>query len=121
MPLTRWLDLVIIVITYAGIAAGTLPRLWMSRATIALVGAAALIAERFTGRLRYSGSLLGDQLASIIAGGPAPPIASWLFGTYPSSRAIAISIAICAAITPAATAMMPAPTGRDISGEVQSR
>src|SRR5258708_6745751 len=44
MPLTRWLDLVIIVITYAGIAAGTLPRLWMSRATIALVGAAALIA-----------------------------------------------------------------------------
>jgi MFS family permease len=36
---------------------------------------AALIAESFTGRLRYSGSSLGYQLASIIAGGPAPIIA----------------------------------------------
>src|SRR5437764_7555020 len=32
---------------------------------------AALIAESFTGRLRYSGSSLGYQLASVIAGGPA--------------------------------------------------
>ena len=46
---------------------------------------AALIAESFTGRLRYSGSSLGYQLASIIAGGPAPLIAAWLFGTYHSS------------------------------------
>src|SRR5215471_2525626 len=42
---------------------------------------AALIAESFTGRLRYSGSSLGYQLASVIAGGPAPLIATWLFGT----------------------------------------
>ena len=33
---------------------------------------AALIAEAFTPRLRYSGASLGYQLASIIAGGPAP-------------------------------------------------
>jgi hypothetical protein len=33
---------------------------------------AALIAEAFTTRLRYSGASLGYQLASIIAGGPAP-------------------------------------------------
>ena len=33
---------------------------------------AALIAESFTPRLRYSGASLGYQLASIIAGGPAP-------------------------------------------------
>src|SRR5437868_7199274 len=39
---------------------------------------AALIAESFTGRLRYSGSSLGYQLASVIAGGPAPLIATWL-------------------------------------------
>ena len=37
---------------------------------------AALIAESFTGRLRYSGASLGYQLASIIAGGPAPLIAT---------------------------------------------
>lgn len=36
---------------------------------------ASLIAESFTGRLRYSGSSLGYQLASVIAGGPAPSIA----------------------------------------------
>jgi hypothetical protein len=43
---------------------------------------AALIAESFTGPLRYSGSSLGYQLASVIAGGPAPLIATWLFGTF---------------------------------------
>jgi MFS family permease len=78
---------------------------------------AALIAESFTGRLRYSGSSLGYQLASIIAGGPAPLIATWLFGTYHSSYAIAIYIAICAVITLVATAMMTDYTGKDISGE----
>jgi len=82
---------------------------------------AALIAESFTGRLRYSGSSLGYQLASIIAGGPAPLIATWLFGTYHSSFAIAIYIAICAVITLIATALMTDYTGKDISGEYQSR
>jgi metabolite-proton symporter len=82
---------------------------------------AALIAESFTGRLRYSGSSLGYQLASIIAGGPAPLIATWLFGTYQSSYAIAIYIAICAVITLIATALMTDYTGKDISGEYQPK
>src|SRR5256714_1209170 len=44
---------------------------------------AALIAESFTGRLRYSGASLGYQLASIIAGGPAPIIGVYLWtGKY---------------------------------------
>ena len=43
---------------------------------------AALIAEAFTPRLRYSGSSLGYQLASIIAGGPAPIIATALFAQF---------------------------------------
>jgi hypothetical protein len=82
---------------------------------------AALIAESFTGRLRYSGSSLGYQLASVIAGGPAPLIATWLFGSYHSSFAIAIYIAICAVITLVATALMTDYTGKDISGEYRSR
>jgi hypothetical protein len=45
---------------------------------------AALIAESFTPRLRYSGASLGYQLASIIAGGPAPLIATALFARYHS-------------------------------------
>jgi MFS family permease len=76
---------------------------------------AALIAESFTGRLRYSGSSLGYQLASIIAGGPAPLIATWLFGTFHSATAIAIYIAVCAVITLVATALMTDYTGRDIN------
>ena len=46
---------------------------------------AALIAESFTPRLRYSGASIGYQLASIIAGGPSPFIATWLFAHYGSA------------------------------------
>ncbi|WP_407151488.1 MFS transporter [Bradyrhizobium sp. ORS 86] len=76
---------------------------------------AALIAESFTGRLRYSGASLGYQLASVIAGGPAPLIAAWLFGTFKSATAIAIYIALCAVITLIATALMTDYTGKDIN------
>jgi len=82
---------------------------------------AALIAESFTGRLRYSGASLGYQLASVIAGGPAPLIATWLYGTYDSATAIAIYIAICAVISVIATVLMTDYTGKDISGEYQTR
>ena len=82
---------------------------------------AALIAESFTGRLRYSGASLGYQLASVIAGGPAPLIAAWLFATYHSPYAIAIYIAVCAVITIVATTLMTDYTGKDISGEYQNR
>src|SRR5215813_12254597 len=78
---------------------------------------AALIAESFTGRLRYSGSSLGYQLASVIAGGPAPLIATWLFGTFHSSYAIAVYIAACAVLSLIATALMTDYTGKDIAGE----
>ena len=78
---------------------------------------AALIAESFTGRLRYSGASLGYQLSSVIAGGPAPLIATWLFGVYGSAYAIAFYIAACSVVTLIATALMPDYTGRDIARE----
>jgi metabolite-proton symporter len=78
---------------------------------------AALIAEAFTPRLRYSGASLGYQLASIIAGGPAPLIATALFASYHSGYAISIYIAICAVISLIAAALMPDYTGQDISLE----
>src|SRR6202007_2797280 len=68
---------------------------------------AALIAESFTPRLRYSGSSFGYQLASIIAGGPAPLIATWLLATYQTGYAVAIYIAACAVISAVAAAFMP--------------
>src|SRR5438105_6380538 len=78
---------------------------------------AALIAEAFTPRLRYSGASLGYQLASVIAGGPAPIIATALFAAYHSGYAISIYIAACAVVSLVAASFMPDYTGRDISRE----
>ncbi len=76
---------------------------------------AALIAESFTGRLRYSGASLGYQLSSLIAGGPAPLIASSLVSRYRSATPIAIFIFVCAIISLLATAMLKDNTNKDIS------
>jgi MFS family permease len=75
---------------------------------------AALIAETFKGNIRYSGASLGYQLASVIAGGPAPFIAAWLLGRFHSSIAIAWYIAACSVVSLAATALMTDHTGKDI-------
>jgi metabolite-proton symporter len=81
---------------------------------------AALIAESFTGRLRYSGCSLGYQLASVIAGGPAPLIATWLFGRFQTPYAIAGYIAACAVLSLIATGLMTDYTGKSIEGEYES-
>jgi hypothetical protein len=78
---------------------------------------AALIAESFTSRLRYSGASMGYQLASIIAGGPAPLIATALFAQYHSGYAIAGFILVCALISIAAATALKDHTNRDISAE----
>ncbi|MBV9755688.1 MAG: MHS family MFS transporter [Alphaproteobacteria bacterium] len=78
---------------------------------------AALIAESFTGRLRYSGASIGYQLASIIAGGPAPLIATALFAAYHSGFVVAGFIALCAIISLLATMGLQEYTGKDISAE----
>jgi metabolite-proton symporter len=80
---------------------------------------AALIAEAFTPRLRYSGASLGYQLASVIAGGPAPLIATALFAAYHTGYAIAIYIAACAVVSLVSAALMPDYTGKDISAEYE--
>jgi len=78
---------------------------------------AALIAECFTPRLRYSGSSLGFHLSSVIAGGPAPLIATALFAAFGSGYAIALYILFCAIVSIGATAFLPDYTNRDISQE----
>ena len=75
---------------------------------------AALIAESFTPRLRYSGASLGYQLASIIAGGPAPLIATALYARYETGYAIAIFILACAVISLLALAAMNDYTNQDV-------
>jgi MFS family permease len=78
---------------------------------------AAMIAECFPPRLRYSGSSLGFHLASIVAGGPAPLIATALLASTGSGYPVAIYILICAVVSISATVFLPDYTNRDISEE----
>jgi metabolite-proton symporter len=78
---------------------------------------ASLIAESFTPRMRYSGASIGYQLASVIAGGPAPLIAAALFAHYKSGTPIAVYIMLCSVVTIAAVSFMKDHTGKDISRE----
>jgi MFS family permease len=79
---------------------------------------AALIAECFTPRLRYSGASVGYQLSSVISGGPAPLIATALLAAFGSGYVIAVYILFCAIVSIIATALLPDYTNRDISEEV---
>jgi len=78
---------------------------------------AALIAECFPPRLRYSGSSLGFHLSSVIAGGPAPLIATALYAATGSGYVIAVYISITAIIAGLATLPLPDYTNRDVSEE----
>jgi MFS family permease len=78
---------------------------------------AAMIAECFSPRLRYSGASLGYHLSSVIAGGPAPLIATALFAATGSGYPIAVYIFFCAVVSVTATAFLPDYTNRDISQE----
>ena len=78
---------------------------------------AALIAESFPARLRYSGASLGYQLSSLVAGGPAPLIAAWLLGRYHSGTAIAAYILACSVVTLISTAFLDDYTNKDIKAE----
>ena len=98
---------------------------------------ASFIAENFTGRMRYSGASIGYQLASIVAGGPAPIIAVWLLGGAPwpplttqtlllpqykgSYIPIAIYLILCAVVSFIATLLMPDRSKVDIAQEYELR
>ncbi len=68
---------------------------------------ASLIAESFEPDVRYSAAGLGYQLASVIAGGPAPLIAAALLTRYGSSDAIALYMVGCAAVSLLALMLLP--------------
>jgi MFS family permease len=77
----------------------------------------AMIAECFSPRLRYSGASLGYQLASIVAGGPAPIIATALLAATGSGYTVALYIVFCSVVSIVTTAMLPDYTNQDVSRE----
>ncbi len=70
---------------------------------------AALISETFGTGVRYSGAGLGYQLASIIAGGPAPLIAAAILAATGSSTWISLYIVGCAIVSMIGLLLMPKP------------
>ncbi|MCU1626063.1 MAG: ral substrate transporter [Pseudonocardia sp.] len=70
---------------------------------------AALIAESFGTNIRYSGAGLGYQLASVIAGGPAPLIAAAILKNTGSSTGISWYIVGCCVVAMGALLLMPRP------------
>lgn len=68
---------------------------------------AALIAESFDPEVRYTGAGLGYQLASVIAGGPAPLIAAALLVNFGNSIAISLYIILCAVVSMGALIWLP--------------
>jgi MFS family permease len=75
---------------------------------------AAYIAESFPTRLGYAGSGLGYQLASLIAGGPAPLLATWMLASF-GWQAISVYIIACAVITLAAMVFLPDRSTADLT------
>ena len=61
---------------------------------------------RHRGSLRFSGSGLGYQLASITAGGPAPILAAILLRQFDTSMAIAAYMSACSVISLASVLML---------------
>ena len=60
---------------------------------------AAMIAELFPTRIRYSGASIAYQLTSIFAGSLAPIVALWLYRSYDSALPVAIYVGAACAIS----------------------
>ena len=76
---------------------------------------AAYFSELFGSSVRYSGASLGYQLASVLAGGLAPFIATALLVAW-GSRAVAIYMMILASITVTATYLASETFRTDLAG-----
>ena len=87
---------------------------------------AALIAERFGTKLRYSGASLGYQLASVTAGGPAPIIATLLVANstailgagVPTYTLVALYIIFMAIVSFVSTALLREYAGKAAAADV---
>lgn len=76
---------------------------------------AAFFTEMFGTNVRYSGVSVGYQLASIVAGAPAPLIAVALLKSSGSSLPISIYLAIAAVLTILAVVLVRETRGRDLA------
>lgn len=72
---------------------------------------AALIAQSFPARLRYSGASLGSQLSSVVSGGIAPIVCAYLLHTFGTIYSIGFYIACVSVVSFVSTILL-----KDFSG-----
>jgi hypothetical protein len=77
---------------------------------------AALFAELFDQKIRYSGASLGYQIGSILGGGLAPLVATALYSEFASTTVIAAYMAAMCAVSLACIAAL----GRRRRAAIQS-
>jgi MFS family permease len=82
---------------------------------------AALIAESFTGRVRYSGAAVGSQLTTLLADGPAVLIAFALLHQFGDPRFLAVYLGVAALVSLAAAAGLRDRSRQDMSAEYHDR
>ncbi len=82
---------------------------------------AALIAECFTPAAALQRCFACLSFVFVLAGGPAPLIATALLAAYGSGYVIALYVLFCAAVSVTATSFLPDYTNRDISQEHEIR
>jgi metabolite-proton symporter len=108
---------------FALIDTGTQTNVWLAL-TVAFVLShsamygpqAAFLSEMFGASVRYSGASLGAQLASVVAGGPAPLIATWLLAETTNARTwLALYLAIMGVITLVAVFIASETRHREVS------
>ncbi len=78
---------------------------------------AALYAELYPAKVRYSGVSVGYALGAILGGAFAPMIAQWIIGVYGSSWAIGVYIGILALVSLLAVSTIRDPQGIDLRVE----
>ena len=80
---------------------------------------AAFFTELFGTKSRYTGVGMGSQLASLVAGAPAPLIALALLGSFtdPNPGRVAIYLAVCSLITIVAVFAYGETNKRDLAAD----
>jgi metabolite-proton symporter len=76
---------------------------------------AALYAELFPAKVRYSGVSIGYALGAIFGGAFAPMIAQWLIGTYGASWLVGAYIAVLSLVSLIAVSTIKDPRGVDLN------
>jgi metabolite-proton symporter len=78
---------------------------------------AAFLSELFGTKARYAGVSVGSQLASVVAGAPAPLIAVALLGSFtdPQPMRVSLHLAVCAVVTVVAVLSYTETRTRDLA------